>query len=151
MKGLSRKHGEMDSMSMDYLFLVYNIYTGKTNYVDLPEMLWQDFRKFSICQKSNEISSSRFWALTLQQIYTERCGLVPLMSDPPEVYYTFKFIKTYHLPKHFSFGPIRLLPQHMLNSQYHLHIICPKHFSFVVSIPPTHTNMEYTHNMSPSS
>lgn len=50
-QGLSGKHGGTDSLSKDSLYVVYNIYSGKTNVVDHTEVLWQDFRKFAINHK----------------------------------------------------------------------------------------------------
>ena len=38
-RGLSGKHGGMDSLSKDWLYVVYNIFSGKTNAVDLTEVL----------------------------------------------------------------------------------------------------------------
>ena len=72
LSGLSGNHGVIDIMSKDWLYVVYNIYSGRSNIVDLTEVLWKDFRKFAIKRMSNEISSSRFYALTLQQLYKER-------------------------------------------------------------------------------
>lgn len=40
MKGLLGKHGGLDSMSKDCLYLVYNIFTSRLNTVDLPEVQW---------------------------------------------------------------------------------------------------------------
>lgn len=40
MKRLSGKHGGSDSMCMDWIYLVYIIYTRKTNYINLLEVLW---------------------------------------------------------------------------------------------------------------
>lgn len=72
LRGLSRKHGGTDTMRKDWLYVVYNIYFGKENVVDLTEVLWQDFRKFIVNRKPQEISILRFWALTIQQLYKER-------------------------------------------------------------------------------
>ena len=103
-------------MRKDWLYIIHNIFNGQTNDVDLPEVLQQDFQKFAICRKLNEISSPRFWALTLQQIYSDKGEPIPLTSDPPEVYFTFKLIKSYHLSSQTSFGPIRHLHQHMFGT-----------------------------------
>lgn len=37
MKGLSGKHGCLDSMSKDWLYMIYNIFTGRLNVVNLAE------------------------------------------------------------------------------------------------------------------
>ena len=68
-RGLFGKHRGTDTLSKDWLYVIYNIYSGCDNVVDLLEVLWQDFYKFSIKKKENEISSPRFWALTLQQLF----------------------------------------------------------------------------------
>ena len=59
-RGLSGKHGGTDTLSKDYLNVVFSIYSEHDNVVDLPEVLWQDFCKFAIKRKPNEISSPRF-------------------------------------------------------------------------------------------
>ena len=59
-RGLSGKNGGINILSKDWMYVVYNIYSGRSNAVDLLEVLWQDFRKFAIKMKTNEISSPRF-------------------------------------------------------------------------------------------
>lgn len=66
LRALSDNHGGLDTMTKDWIYFVYNTFTGKPNVVDLPEVIWQDFRKFTDKNKSNKIPSPRFWALTLQ-------------------------------------------------------------------------------------
>ena len=80
--GLFGKHGGTDTLTKDWLYVVYSIDSGCNNDVDLPEVLWQDFRKFAIKRKSNEISCPRFWALTIQQLYRERFEPIPLSMIP---------------------------------------------------------------------
>lgn len=58
MKGLSRKHGGSESMSKDWLYLVYSIYIGQSNAFDLPKVLWHDFWKPAICKKQKR---SQVW------------------------------------------------------------------------------------------
>ena len=70
-RGLFGKHGGTYTLTKDWLNVVSSIYSGRDNAVDLPEVLWQDFCKFAIKRKPNEISSPRFWALTIEQIFKE--------------------------------------------------------------------------------
>lgn len=77
-RDLCGKHGGTDTMIKDCLYVVYNIFTGKSNVVNLPEVLWKDFKKFVVKRKHNEISSLRFWALTLQQLYSKVHEAIPL-------------------------------------------------------------------------
>lgn len=136
MKGLSEKYGGSASMSNDWLQVIYNIFTIKINDVDLPEVLRYSFGKFAIHQKTSKISSPRFQALTLQQIYLDRVELVPLMSDPPKLHFTFELIKSYCLPNHNSFGPIQRPPNHMLDI---LHSDSPqksKHLEILTLVDP---------------
>lgn len=114
LRGLYGKHGCTNTMSKDWLYVVYSIYSGRDNDIDLIEVLWKDFPKFALKRKPNEISSSRLWALTLEQLYDEGLESIPLNSDLKEVCYSFKAIKTYRLPNQFTFKPICCLPQHML-------------------------------------
>ena len=65
-RGMYGKHGGTDTLSKYWLNVVYSIYSGRENVVDLPKVLWQDFRKFATKRKENEILSPRLWALTLQ-------------------------------------------------------------------------------------
>lgn len=39
LRGLSGKHGDTD-MSKDWLYVVYSIFTYRSNVLDLPEVLW---------------------------------------------------------------------------------------------------------------
>lgn len=110
LRGLSCKFFGIDTMRKDWLYVIYIIFTGKSNVVDLPEVLWQDFTKFVVKKKLNEILSLRFWALALQQLIFERHEAIPLNSDIWEVYCSFNTIKT----SKNSFGPIRQLLEHML-------------------------------------
>lgn len=55
LRGLSGIYGGTDTMSKYWLYLVYDIFTGKTNDVDLPEVLCQVFIKFYFKRKPNEI------------------------------------------------------------------------------------------------
>ena len=64
---------------------------------------------------TNEIPSLRFWALTLQQLYSEHHEEIMLSSYIPKVYCTFKAIQTFRFLNQSSFGPVRRLPQHMLD------------------------------------
>ena len=64
--------------------------------------------------KPNEIPSPRFWASTLQKLYSERHESIPLNSDIQKVYSSFKTIKIYRFPSQNAFGLIRYLPDHML-------------------------------------
>ena len=57
LRGLCRKHGGADTMSKDRLYVVYSIYSGKTNVVNLAEVLWRDFQKFVVKRKPLEILS----------------------------------------------------------------------------------------------
>lgn len=43
LRGLSGKHGGTDTKSKDCMYVVYNIYSGRNNVVDLTKVLWQDF------------------------------------------------------------------------------------------------------------
>lgn len=43
LQGLSSKHGDTDTLSKDWLYVVYNIFIRKANVVDITEVLWQDF------------------------------------------------------------------------------------------------------------
>ena len=79
-RGLYGKHGGTDTLSKYWLYVVYNIYSGRNNVVDLPEVLWQDIRKFAIKGKDNEISSPGFWDLIIQELYKERSGPIFLWS-----------------------------------------------------------------------
>lgn len=81
LRGLSCKFFGIDTMRKDWLYVIYIIFTGKSNVVDLPEVLWQDFTKFVVKKKLNEILSLRFWALALQQLIFERHEAIPLNSD----------------------------------------------------------------------
>ena len=65
-RGLSGKHGGTDTLRRDWLNVVFRIYSGRSNVVDLLEVLCQDFCKFSTKRKEYDISSPRFWALTIQ-------------------------------------------------------------------------------------
>lgn len=112
--GLSRKHDATDMVRKGLLYVVYSIYSRRSNIVDFTEVLWEDFRKFSIKRKLNEISSPRFQALLLQQLYRERREPIHIKTDQKEVFLFFKANKTYRLPNQFSFGPTRWFPRHML-------------------------------------
>lgn len=112
---LSGKHGGTDTLSKAWLFVVYSFFPGRENAVDLPEVMWQDFRKIAIKRKPNEISSPRIWALTIQQLYKERSEPIPVATILKEVYVTFKTIKHYLIPDQSSFRPIRHLHEHMLD------------------------------------
>ena len=114
LRGLSIKHGGTDMMRKDWFHVVYNIYFGRSNVVDLIKILWQEFWKFAIKMKPQEISSPRFWALTLQQMYRERQEHIPITTKSKELFLSFKTIKTYRLLNQSSFEPTRRLPQHML-------------------------------------
>nr|KAJ0190283.1 hypothetical protein LSAT_V11C800417130 [Lactuca sativa] len=94
---LSGKHGRTNSLSKDWLYVVYSIFSGMTNAVDLTVVLWKDFWKFAINRKTHEISSPRFWALTIQQLYKEINEPIPISTIPEEVLLTFKTIKSYRL------------------------------------------------------
>ena len=102
-RGLFEKHGGMDTLTKDYLYVVYNIYSGRSNVVHLPEVLWQDFQRFAIKWKVNEISSPRFWAWTIQELYKERSEPILVSKIPKEVCVTFKAIKHYRIPDQSSF------------------------------------------------
>ena len=65
---------------------MYSIFLGKQNVVDLTEVLWQDFRKSAINRKPHGISSMRFWALTIQQLYRERNAPIHVDTIPKEVF-----------------------------------------------------------------
>lgn len=62
---LSSTHGDTDTMSKFWFYVVYIIFSRKKIDVDLLELIWKEFQNFSIKRKSNEIPSPRFWALTL--------------------------------------------------------------------------------------
>ena len=64
LRGLSRIRG--GTMSKDWIYVGYNIFTRKANTVDLQEVMWQDFRKFVDKKKPKEFPIPRFWALNLQ-------------------------------------------------------------------------------------
>ena len=98
LRGLSGKHGGTGTMSKDWLYVVYNIYSGRNNIINLTEVLWQDFWKFSIKRKPHEISSHVFWALILQKLYKERQEPIPINTEPKEVFLSFKAIERYRLP-----------------------------------------------------
>lgn len=115
LKGFSEKHGGIDTMSKDWLYVGYNIFTGKASIVDQLEVLWKDFRNFVVKGKLNEIPSPRFWALDLQLICSEIHEAISLKSDIREVYSSFKNIKTYMLPSQTIFGHIRRVPHYMLS------------------------------------
>ena len=59
-RGLSTKHGGTDTLRKDWLNVVFSIYYGCQNAVDLPEVLWQVLCKFAVKRKNNEIPSPRF-------------------------------------------------------------------------------------------
>lgn len=82
-------------MKKYWLYRFYGIFIGRSNFVDLLEVLWQDFLKFTDIRKANEIPSLRFWNLTLQRLYLERHEAVLVASYILEVYYSFKVINTY--------------------------------------------------------
>ncbi|KAL7618681.1 hypothetical protein Lser_V15G04364 [Lactuca serriola] len=115
MKGLSGKHGGTDSMSKEWLNLAYSFFTGFSSTVDLPKVMWDDFCKFTKRRKDNEIPSPRFWALTLQQLYSDLGIPISTDSSEDEVYVSFKTIKSYRIPNQSDFGAIRRLPEHMLS------------------------------------
>lgn len=71
-RGLFGKHGGMDTLSKEWLYVFYSIFCGKDNAIHLLEVLWQDFWKFAIKRKDNEISNPRFWPLMIQELYRER-------------------------------------------------------------------------------
>lgn len=81
LRGLSEKHGGIDIMRKDWVYVGYSILTNKDNVIDLLEVLCQVFRKFAVKRKPNEIYSPRLWALTMQQLYSERREAIPLNSD----------------------------------------------------------------------
>lgn len=58
--GLSGKHGGIDTMKNEWLYVVYNIFIGQTNIVNLHEALWQDFVKFTKRRKLIKIISRQF-------------------------------------------------------------------------------------------
>lgn len=39
-RGFSKKHGGTDTMRKGWLYVIYNIFIGWTNAIDLPEFLW---------------------------------------------------------------------------------------------------------------
>lgn len=65
--------------------------------MDLTEVVWQDFRKFAVKRKANEISSTRFWALTLEQLYREKQQPNTIATKLKEVLISFKDISTNRL------------------------------------------------------
>lgn len=99
LRGLFRNHGGTNTMSKDWIYVVYIIFTGKANIIDLPKVLWKDFWKFAVKRKLNEIPSPILWALILQKLYPKRNEAIKLNSNVQEVYYSFKTIKA-----HFYFG-----------------------------------------------
>ena len=103
-------------MSKDWLYVVYNIFIERANFIALPEFLWKDFCKFTVKRKPNKISILIFWAHTLQKLYSRRSEAIPLNSEIRRVYCSFKTIKTYRLLIQSTFGPIRCLPEHMLST-----------------------------------
>ena len=112
--GLSGKYGGTDTLSKYCLYVVYSIFSDKSNTADLPEVLWQDFWKFAIKRKPNDISNPRFWALTIQQLYREMSEPILMDTIPREVFVSFKTIRHYRIPDQTSFGKIRRLLEHML-------------------------------------
>ena len=58
--GISCKHGGIDTMRKEWLYVVYIIYYGRSNVVDLTEVLWKDFGKFEVKTMPQEILSLRF-------------------------------------------------------------------------------------------
>lgn len=109
-KGLLVKHGGSNSISKDWLYLVYNIFTGCNNAIDLPEVIWSDFRKCTHHRKQNEIPCPIFHPLTWKQIYTKMLEHVSICTTPTELYYTFKVDQKYRLPNQTSFSCVQRLP-----------------------------------------
>lgn len=58
----------------------------------IPEVLWNDFDKFTSSQKANKIPCLKICDLTFQQIYKAQREQVPLQMEPLEVYYNFNLL-----------------------------------------------------------
>lgn len=122
MKGLSDKHGGSDLMRKNWLYMAYNILMRRFNIVDLPEVLCMTFGSLMYVE-----NQTRF----IVQDSSHRHEPIPLMMNPPKVYYSFKVIKSYRISNQTSFGLIRRLPQHILDSipsnsafkKYHLKML----------------------------
>ena len=112
--GLSGKHGGTDTLSKDWLNVVFSIYYGRNNDVDLPEVLWLDFCKFAIKRKPNEISSPIFWGLTIEQIFKELNVPISVSTIPPKVCVSFKLVKSYRILDQSSFSLVRQLMDNVL-------------------------------------
>ncbi|KAL4579451.1 hypothetical protein LXL04_015599 [Taraxacum kok-saghyz] len=113
LRGLSGKSDGTDSLNLLWTDFIYSIWSNRTNAVDLPQLLWDEFILYTSKRKNQEMPLERFWALTLEAVYKEH-NLNPTPDDEKLVC-TFTSLKGYKIPDQTRFGAPKRLPKHMLD------------------------------------